>query len=53
MHKGYFIPNLENKTDRDYYRLFISQEESRINKLNKKMKSYNKMSEKILSDLNE
>lgn len=37
----------------DYYKLFISQEESRINKLNKKMKSYNKMSEKILSDLNE
>ena len=23
MHKGYFIPDLEDKADRDYYRLFI------------------------------
>lgn len=50
MHKGYFIPNLEDKTDRDYYRLFISQEQSRITKLRNKMYSYEEMADKTLKD---
>lgn len=48
MKKGYFIPNLKNEKDKKYYNLFISQEQSRITNLQKKMKSYNKMCDNLI-----